>query len=285
MRPNSAANHTADVRTNGISLRVTVTGEGPPVLLLHGWPFTSHLWRNVTPALAAAGYRVIAPDLRGIGGSDKPPAGYDLHTVADDMAGLLKTLDAENAFAVGFDLGTPIAWMLAMREPARVRKLVVMEAMVGRLPGAEAFVANGPPWWFGFHGVPGLAEAAVAGNEGPYLDWFWNSKEPGRFTLDPEARKVYLQSYGSPDGMRGGLEHYRAMPVSSQQVAEMAGTRRLTQAALAIAGGVVGEALYRQLAPISDHLVAAAIGDCGHNIPEEKPQALVELLLPFFAGV
>jgi len=269
------------VHANGIGMQVATMGAGPPVLLLHGWPFTWFVWRRLMPALAASGYRALAPDLRGIGGTDCPTDGYDLHTLADDAAGLLQALDAEHAAVVGFDLGAAPAWMLAMRHPGAVRRLVLMEALLGSLPGAEKFLAHGAPWWFGFHAAPGLAETVLAGNEGPYLDWFFTNHTAGRSGIDPRARDFFVQAYSGRDALRGGFEHYRAFPVHAAQIAAAVKERRLTVPTMALGGGVVGDALYKQLAPISDQLTGHIIPDCGHIIPEEQPEALAAAVLSF----
>ncbi len=270
------------VEANGIRVHVATAGTGRPVLLLHGWPFTWYVWRSVMRGLVAAGHRVVAPDLRGIGGTERPAGGYDLHTLAADAAALLAALDAEGAVAVGFDLGAAPAWMLAMRHPAALRKLVVMEGLVGALPGAEAFLAHGPPWWFGFHAAPGLAETALAGNEGAYLDWFFTNHTAGRRGIEPQARDVFVSAYSGRAALRGGFEHYRAFGGNAAQVAAAA-AGRLRIPTMAVGGGVVGDALRRQLAPLTDHLVGHIIPDCGHIIPEEQPEALLALLLPFLA--
>lgn len=132
------------VAANGIEINVATAGEGPPVLLLHGWPHTWRLWEHVMPLLARD-HRVIAPDLRGAGASTRAADGYDLHTLADDAAALLDVLGEPQAAVVGTDAGAPPAFMLAMRDPGRVRKLVLVESLLGALPGAEDFLAGGPP--------------------------------------------------------------------------------------------------------------------------------------------
>ncbi|WP_412842646.1 alpha/beta fold hydrolase [Candidatus Frankia alpina] len=106
---------------------------------MHGWPHTHDLWNLVLPQLART-RRVIAPDLRGLGGSRRETDGYDLHTLADDMAGLVDALAVDQADVVAIDAGTPPAFMLAMRAPQRVRRLVLMESLLGTLPGAESFL-------------------------------------------------------------------------------------------------------------------------------------------------
>ncbi|MGS0891494.1 alpha/beta fold hydrolase [Burkholderia stagnalis] len=274
---------TYTLTANGIRQQVTVTGEGEPVMLLHGWPLTSYMWRMVTPILVAAGYQTIAPDLRGIGGSERPTTGYDVENLAADAMALLKELDVQKTSVVGIDLGAPVAWMMAMRYPQNVRRVALMEGLIGRLPGAEDFLRGGPPWWFGFHGVPGLAETVLEGREAEYLEWFLASRTPGRPGVSAAARAFYVNEYRARDGLRGGFEHYRAMPESARQIEFIAASHRLTQPTLAISGGVVGDALTHQLRSHTDHLSTQVIEGCGHNIPEEQPEALAEKLCSFFS--
>jgi pimeloyl-ACP methyl ester carboxylesterase len=272
-----------DVDANGISIRVATVGDGPPVLLLHGWPHTWMVWHRVIPLLVARGHRVIAPDLRGLGATSRPVEGYDLHTLADDAAALLDALDAPRAGVVGIDLGAPVAWMLAARQPDRVRRLVVMEALLGRLPGAERFLAAGPPWWFGFHAVPDLAETVIEGHEAEYLEWFFRSGTAQGRGIDDEARDAFVAAYRGRNALRSGFAHYRAMAANATLIAETAASARTSVPTMAIAGGTVGDALEQQLRPITDDLSAHAISDCGHLIPLEQPAALAATITPFLA--
>src|ERR1700735_2344063 len=143
------------VSTNGIVVHVATAGQGPAVGLLHGWPHTWQLWAEIIPALAAT-HRVIAPDLRGLGDSERAADGYDLRTLAADIAGLLPALGETRADVVGMDAGAPPAFMLAMQRSSQVRRLVLMESLLRGLPGAERVLGAGAPSWFGFHAVPGL---------------------------------------------------------------------------------------------------------------------------------
>lgn len=269
------------VRANGIDVNVAVAGAGPAVLLLHGFPQTWRLWSEVIPQLAPR-HRVIAPDLRGLGASTRAADGYDAGTLAADAEALLDALGEQTAAVVGIDAGTPPAFLLAMRRPERIRRLVVMESLLGTLPGAEDFLAGGAPWWFGFHSVPGLAETVLAGHEAEYVDWFLTTGTRG---IPGEIRDEFVAAYAGSEALRCAFSIYREMPTSARQIREAVAAARLTVPTMAIGAHPVGSALERQLRPIADDLVAHLVEDCGHIIPLDRPQALASLLIPFLAGV
>ena len=270
------------VRVNGIEINVTVAGQGDPVVLLHGWPHTGLVWSEVVPALAQT-HLVLVPDLRGAGGSDRPASGYDLNTLVDDVTGLLDRFDRPTAAVVGLDLGAPVAFMTALREPERVDRLVLMEALIGTLPGAEDFLASGPPWWFGFHAVPGLAETVLAGHEGEYLDWFYRSGTLGR-GIPVAIRDAFVRAYTGDGGLRGGFEHYRAMRENAALIDDLVKRRRLVVPTAVIGGATVGEATFRQVKPIADDVRGHLVPDGGHILPLDRPREVLEILLPFLAG-
>jgi pimeloyl-ACP methyl ester carboxylesterase len=270
------------IATNGIHANVAVAGTGPAVVLLHGFPHTWQLWSRIIGPLAAH-HRVIAPDLRGFGASTRAPDGYDAATLAADIDGILDALDEPTAAVVGIDAGTPVAVLLALRRPDRVRRLVVMEALLGSLPGAEAFLAAGPPWWFGFHAVPDLAETVLAGNEAAYIDWFLTvgTRQRG---MPRDIRHAFIDAYTGPDALRCAFSFYRALPTTARQISDTVAQSRLTVPTLAIGAHPVGAALERQLRPIADDLTGHLIPDCGHIIPLDQPQELLTLLLPFLGS-
>ncbi|MGY5885192.1 alpha/beta fold hydrolase [Modestobacter lacusdianchii] len=117
-----------DISANGVRLHAAEAGEGPLVLLLHGFPQFWWSWRNQLTGLAAAGFRVVAPDLRGYGASDKPPRGYDLPTAAADAAAVVRALGETEAVVVGADWGGLVGWTMAALHPRSVRRLVVVSA-------------------------------------------------------------------------------------------------------------------------------------------------------------
>ncbi|SFK64882.1 Pimeloyl-ACP methyl ester carboxylesterase [Amycolatopsis sacchari] len=270
------------IATNGIEANVAVAGTGPAVVLLHGFPYTWRLWSRVIGPLSAS-HRVIAPDLRGFGGSTRAADGYDAGTLAADVDGILDALGEPSAAVVGIDAGTPVAFLLTLRRPDRVRRLVVMESLLGTLPGAEEFLAPGPPWWFGFHAVPGLAETVLAGHETEYLDWFLAAGTRGR-GVPPDVREAFLAAYTGRDALRCAFSYYRALPESARQIDEATARARLTVPTLAIGAHPVGRSLERQLRPVTDDLTGHLIPDCGHIIPLDRPRELLEILTPFLAA-
>ncbi|MFI9324378.1 alpha/beta fold hydrolase [Kitasatospora aureofaciens] len=269
------------IETNGVRLNVAVAGEGPAVLLLHGFPHTWRLWDGIMGRLAGR-YRVIAPDLRGFGASERAVGGYDAGTLAADAEGLLDALGEPSAAVVGIDAGTAPATLLALRRPGRVRRLVVMEALLGRLPGAEHVVAGGAPWWFGFHAVPGLAETVLAGNEAAYIDWFLDSGTLGR-GVPADIRAAFVHAYTGREALRCAFSYYRALPTSARQLQDAVATARLTVPTMALGSHPVGTGLERQLRPVADDLVGHRLQDCGHIIPLDRPDALLALLAPFLS--
>ena len=270
------------ITTNGIETNVAIAGNGPAILLLHGFPHTWQLWTEVIAGLARH-HRVIAPDLRGLGATTRAIDGYDAGTLATDAEELLNALGEPSAAVVAIDAGTPPAFLLAMRRPARVRRLVVMESLLGRLPGAEDFLTDGTPWWFGFHSVPGLAETVLNGHEADYIDWFLTTGTHGR-GVPRQMRDAFVSAYTGPDALRCAFSYYRAAPISTQQIQQAVVSHRLTVPTMAIGAHPVGNALERQLRPITDDLVGHLIEDCGHIIPLDRPQVLLPLLTSFLAA-
>ncbi|MGW4878632.1 alpha/beta fold hydrolase [Streptomyces sp. NPDC004262] len=271
------------VLANGVELNVALCGSGPAVLLLHGFPHTWEVWTDVMADLSGR-HRVIAPDLRGFGASSRPASGYDAGTLADDAAALLATLGVSSAAVVGIDAGTSPAFLLALRRPGLVRRLVVMESVVGALPGAEDFLGGGPPWWFGFHcAEPGLAETVLEGHEAAYVDWFLKAGTLGD-GVRPALRDAFIRAYTGRQALSCAFSYYRALPESAAQIEQALAGARLTVPTMALGARPVGAALERQLRPVTDDLTGHVIEDCGHIIPLHRPRALLALLRPFLAG-
>jgi pimeloyl-ACP methyl ester carboxylesterase len=161
-----------------------------------------------------------------------------------------------------------------------VERLVVMESLIGRLPGAEEFLAGGAPWWFGFHAVEGLAERVLQGHEADYIDWFLTTGTLGDGVAEP-IRRAFIRAYTGRVALRCAFSYYRALPQSAAQIEQAVASARLTVPTLAIGAHPVGRALEHQLRPIADDLTGHIIEECGHIIPLHRPERLLALLRPF----
>ena len=201
--------HYADA--NGIRLHYVSGGSGPAVVLLHGWPLTWREWRGIMPALAKAGFTVIAPDLRGLGDSERPSHGYDKKTVADDIRHIVRDLGFDSIDLVGTDIGMMVAVSWALHHPTEIRRLVLAESLIPGF-GLEELMnpATGGYWHFGFHAQVDLATMLTEGKEAEYLGNNWKMFSPLK-GITADDREEYLRTYGNPDGMRAGFRHYAAM--------------------------------------------------------------------------
>lgn len=194
---------------NGVTLNVAEAGYGAPVLLLHGFPDSWQLWRHQIAALADSGFRVIAPDLRGFGESDKPESvdDYNLLNLVGDVAGLLDELEVHRSVVVGHDWGAALAWAFAAFVPDRVEKLVAVsvghpEAFAGA--GVEQKQLSWYMLWFQF---PGVAETGLAENDWAFFrDWAWGGARPG----DDEDADRQIAAMSRPGALTAGLNWYRA---------------------------------------------------------------------------
>ena len=268
------------VPVNGVDLAVETLGSGPAVLLLHGFPHTRAIWRTVAPRLAAAGLTVIAPDLPGLGDSPRAGGGYAAPAIATDMLGLLDALDLPEAQVAGLDLGVPVAFALAAAHPERVTGLTLSEGLIGLLPGADDFLRQGPPWWFGLHQAPGgLAEDVLEHSAERYIRFFLSGGS--RRGLPDDLTRIIVDAYRGRAALRNAFDHYRAMPATAEWIADWAWDHRLTMPALAIGGGAVGGATAAQLEPIAGRLRRHVLDDCGHITPVDRPAEFADLLIDF----
>ncbi|GAA0904224.1 alpha/beta hydrolase [Pseudonocardia zijingensis] len=254
------------IHTNSTVLNVAVDGDGPAVLLLHGWPHTWQVWSLVMPLLEPD-HRVVAPDLRGLGDSARVRDGFDAVTGAADMVGVLDALGIDRADVVAVDAGVPTAFLLGTRHPERVRRLVLMEGLLPGLPGGFPT----PPWWFGFHAVPGLAETVLEGHEAEYVDWFLKSGTHAGEGAPPHVRDAFVRAYTGREALRCGFGFYRAAEQNAEAV-RAAG--RLRVPTLALGAAAVGDLLHRQLQPITDDLEGEIVEDSGHLIPLDRPDVV-----------
>jgi haloacetate dehalogenase len=273
---------------HGIRQFYLEAGAGPPVVLLHGFPETSFAWRFQIPALAAH-YRVIAPDLRGYGETDKPSKGYDKRTMANDIVELLKALGVGRVALVGHDRGARVATRLVKDRPELVDRLVVMDNVPTRIVAREMNTKVAHEYWFFmFHLVPDLPEALIAGREDVWLRHFFSGWCYDPMTISGEAFETYVKAYSAPGAVRGAMSDYRASAEDVAQDLEDA-ERKISCPVLSLWGAdfsAVGrlfdmKAIWSEMA---ENLSVAPIARCGHLPQEEQPEAVNRLLLDFLDG-
>ncbi|SIS18884.1 alpha/beta fold hydrolase [Natronorubrum thiooxidans] len=265
-------------RVNDVKLHYVTAGEGPPLVLLHGWPQTWYEWRNVIPHLATD-YTVIAPDLRGMGDSSVPATGYDKDTVATDVRELVSHLgfDDEPVALVGHDWGMPTAYAYAAQYRDDVAALCVLEAGIPGVNEAD----KRRLWHTRFHNVPDLPERLVAGRERLYLSWFYKKGAYDPSAIDDVARDEYVRCYAQTGGLRGGFEYYRAYDDDVENNAAHA-EEPLEMPVLALGGAAsFRDRPIKDMNAVATDVDGEVVDRAGHWIPEERPAYFVERLTGF----
>jgi pimeloyl-ACP methyl ester carboxylesterase len=264
---------------DGVQLHYTMAGQGPAVILLHGYAETSRMWRPVIPLLAEH-FTVIAPDLPGIGDSAIPANGLDMKTSAIRIHELARSLGVEKARVVGHDIGLMVAYAYASQFPTETEKLVVMDAF---LPGVEGWepIYNSPTiWHFRFFGP--TPEALVEGRERIYFEHFWNDFAADKTRSVPEAdRKAYTEAYARPGRMRAGWAYFASWPQLAKDFAQFS-QNKLAMPVLSIGGEKsLGNELAAQMKLVASDVTVVVLKDTGHWILEERPKETTEALVKF----
>ena len=274
------------VDTGEVRLHAVTGGQGPPLLLVHGWPQTWYAWRMVMPALARD-FSVVAVDQRGIGLSDKPQDGYDTAALANDLVALMEALGHQRFALYGTDVGMPIAYALAADHPDRVGRLAVSEApLPGISPSPPLFLPPGLNerlWHLAFNQLPKVNEQLVTGREDIFFGAEFDASA-GTKKLPSDAVRYYIDTLASdPDHLRGSFGFYRAIPTSTQQNAQRK-TRRLTLPVLAIGGEEsTGEGVGNTMKLVADDVQSVVLTGSGHWVAEQAPEQLLAALTTFLA--
>jgi pimeloyl-ACP methyl ester carboxylesterase len=266
---------------NGTRLHYLIAGAGEPVILLHGYAQTSHMWRPLIVELART-HAVIAPDLRGFGQSAKPETGYDKKTMAQDVHALAESLGHERAGILGHDIGLMVAYAYAAQYPADVDRIAFLDAF---LPGVGDWTKVWllrDLWHFHFYGKTPLA--LVAGRERIYLEHFWNDFAADSARSVSEAdRQLYAETYAQPGAMKAGFEVFRAFEQDAKEFAAFAETK-LTMPMLVLTGEKgSGDFLIAQGNLVANDVEGVVIKGSGHWLIDEAPEQVVPKLVAFFA--
>ncbi len=308
------------LHTNGIAMHVAEQGDGPAVVLCHGFPELWYSWRHQIGALANAGYHVIAPDMRGYGQSDRPAAieEYDIIHLTDDLIGLLDALGEEQAVFVGHDFGAPVVWNLALRAPERVRAVAGLSVPFvnrGERDPIEVmkFMFGENFFYILYFQSPGRADAELALDTRETLRRTMRVTSPRETTealrtlprqgtgwLDWLPRARTLPTWLSEDdldlyvteftrtGFTGGLNWYRNISRNWQLTADLAGGK-VTMPAMFLAGEQDLVATFMSDAEmatwVTDLRVRVKLPNTGHWVQQERPDEVNAALLGFLASL
>jgi pimeloyl-ACP methyl ester carboxylesterase len=271
------------IDAGGVRQHAVIGGDGPPLLLVHGWPQTWYAWRMVMPTLARD-FQVIAVDQRGIGLSDKPADGYDTGTLASDLVALMEALGHGRFAMYGTDTGMPIAYALAADHPDRLERLAVSEAVLpGVAPSPPLFLPgpfNDRLFHLMFNRLSTINEQLVQGREDIFFGYeyaIWAAKP-----LPDDAASYYIDILRSDrHALRGSFGFYRAIDTTTAQN-EQRKTRRLTLPVLAIgAENGTGEGPADAMKLAADDVQGLVIPGSGHWVAEEAPEELLAALTTF----
>lgn len=255
------------------------------IVLLHGWPQTSYVWRKVFPSLAEQ-HRVIAIDLPGMG-NDNIAEKTDTKSIAAIVKEVCDKLHLEKVHLVGHDIGAWVAAAFAIDYEDKLKSLIVMDAGIPGLIPDEVFIpANaGKIWQFYFHSIQELPEMLIEGKEREYLTWYFVNKSAVKDAITEEDIEHYFKAYNGKKRLANSFAYYKSFPESCEQ--NNARTKHLDIPILAIGGekaqGLnMGRAMNKMC---EDNVTAVNIADCGHYIPEEQPEEMLRVFTEFFATV
>ncbi len=267
----------ADV--NGVKLHYLVAGSGSPVILIHGYAETSHMWLPLIKELQKS-HLVIAPDLRGFGDSSIPESNFTKAVMAQDIHALAQSLNLGHVQVVGHDIGLMVAYAYAAQYPTEVDRVALMDAF---LPGVgdwtQVWLLR-DLWHFHFYGKTPLA--LVAGRERIYFEHFWNDFAADPTHSIPEADRVYYaKTYAKPGRMAAGFEVFHAFPQDATDFAAFAKTP-LTMPMLVLTGEKAsGQTLITQAKLVDTNVEGVIIKGSGHWLMEEATAQVVPKLVAF----
>jgi haloacetate dehalogenase len=273
-------------RVNGVRLHYATAGQGPALYLLHGYPQSWILWRKVVPLLAPH-FRLVMPDLRGYGDSDKPLDGYDKRTMAQDVRALAQHLGDTRIHLAGHDRGGRVAHRFALDHGDVLGRLMLVDIVPTRtyFERVSKETAQGSWHWF-FLPVHDLAETLIAGNPEAVVRHFLRQWAGNPAAIEEEAVQEYLRVFRLPGTIRATCADYRA-GIGTDLEHDRADETKRIEAPLRVVWGGIGRleaawdvlALWREKAR---HVEGRVIASSGHFIPEESQEELAADMLEFF---
>jgi pimeloyl-ACP methyl ester carboxylesterase len=267
------------VNVNGVRLHYLAAGAGDPVILLHGYAETSHMWLPLIAELTAT-HTVIAPDLRGAGQSSKPTGGYTKAEMAVDIHALARSLGYECVQIVGHDIGLMVAYAYAVQYASEVQRIALMDAFLPGVGDWRTVWLMRDLWHFHFYGKTPLA--LVHGRERIYFEHFWNDfAADAKHSVPERDRRIYAKEYARPGGMRAGFEYFHAFEQDAKDFAGFAKTP-LAMPMLVLTGEKAsGDFLIQQGKLVATNVEGVVVRGSGHWLMEEAPEQVIPKLVEF----
>ena len=266
-------------QVNGVKIHYVIGGKGDPLVLVHGFGQNWYMWNRLLPELSKH-FTVIAPDLRGVGESDKPEAGYEKKNMAKDIHELVGKLGYNNINLAGHDIGLMVAYAYAAQYPSEVKKVALMDAL---LPGIEPVWSqvSASAWWFGFFAWPASGDI-VSGKEKEFLTNFWpvvgHVKDP--FTAEETAE--FIRAYSVKDGAKSTFKWFGAFPQDAKDNLVLAKTK-LKMPLLAMGGEYFAAAFLKDHSKlVASNVDESKIAGAGHWLVQENTAQVQKDLLAFF---
>jgi len=284
IKPFPPSFRTQQMPVTGGTQYVRVGGQGPAVLLLHGFGDTGDMWQPLAEPLVKD-HTVIIPDLRGMGLSSHPEGGYEKVAQARDLAAILDELKIQKVVLVTHDIGNTVGYALAAQYPDRITKWVAMDAPLPGLGTWYAQLTNPQLWHFNFRGPD--VERLVAGRERILLDRFYNDLSANPAAIDEQTRDHYAALYARTGAIHDAFSgQFAAFARDGEDnKALFAKTGKLPMPVLAIGGDhSFGELMSSELSGVASNVKGAVITNSGHWIMEEQPQQAIGIIVPFIDG-
>ena len=275
--------HTQEIKTNGTTLHVRIGGQGPAVVMLHGFGDTGDMWAPAAAALVKT-HTVVVPDLRGMGLSAHPDQGYTKKNQAADIAGVMDALKIASADLVTHDIGNMVGYALAAQYPTRITKWVVIDAPLPGIGNWEEIKQSPLLWHFNFRGPD--EERLVAGRERIYLDRFYDELSADPRKIDEATRQHYAALYARPHAMHDAFEQFGAFNQDSvDNKALLAKGGKLVMPVLALgAEKSFGTAQADTLRFVATNVTMGIVPASGHWIMDENPKATTALIVNFLSN-
>ena len=283
VEPFPSSFHTQEIKTNGTTLHVRIGGQGPAVVMLHGFGDTGDMWAPAAAALVK-NHTVVVPDLRGMGLSTHPEQGYTKKNQAVDIAGVMDALKISSADLVTHDIGNMVGYALAAQYPSRITKWVVIDAPLPGIGNWEEIKQSPLLWHFNFRGPD--EERLVAGRERIYLDRFYNELSADPKKIDEATRQHYAALYARPHAMHDAFEQFGAFNQDAiDNKALLAKGGKLTMPVLALGGDKsFGTAQADTLRFVATNVTMGIVPGSGHWIMDENPKATTALIVDFLSN-